>query len=268
MKYIFLRILYNLSERALLEQVLDSRSFSKFVGINTEEDIPSRRTLRRFIDELKKHGIDHATFASILNKLVSKGINISKGTIVDSKIITAQGKKSNPEKRRDKDAKFTKKHGKSYFGYKMHTMVDKDNKLILNTHFTPANAADITQLETLINQTSKVSKIKDVYGDRAYDSISLTSMYLSSRGIRLKTLRKKDTLERKDRFSTDVRKLCELPQEMLAKIRARIEHVFGRLVNEFNLVKARFYDIRSNEFFYTMQMAILNVKTAFKLLGL
>lgn len=268
MKYVFLRILYNLSERNLIEQVLDSRSFSKFVGITSEEEIPSRKTLRRFMHQLKKHGIDKVAFSKILDKLLLRGIKVSKGAIVDSKIIVAQGRKSPSSTRRDKDAKFTKKHEKTYFGYKMHAMVDKRSKIVLSTRFTPANSSDIEQLDYLISQARrKVRRLKSVYGDKAYDSISLTALYLFDKRIKLKAIRRKDTLRRIKRYPHPIRRLCEIPEKRLSSIRARVEHVFGRLVSEFNVLKARFYDIRSNEFFYTMQMVILNVKMGLKLLG-
>ncbi len=150
----------------------------------------------------------------------------------------------------------------------MHAMVDKRSKIVLSTRFTPANFSDVGQLDYLINQTRrKVRTLKSVYGDKAYDSISLTALYLFDKRIKLKAIRRKDTLSRVKRYPHPIRKLCEIPEKRLSSIRARVEHVFGRLVSEFNVLKARFYDIRSNEFFYMMQMVLLNAKIGLKMLG-
>ena len=52
-----------------------------------------------------------------------------KGTLVDATIVEADakrpGKKEGDVSMTDVDATFTKKHGKTWFGYKMHIGVDE-----------------------------------------------------------------------------------------------------------------------------------------------
>lgn len=136
------------------------------------------------------------------------------------------------------------------FGYKKHTLVDRKNKLVVSTKFTPANAADIRQLDDLIDQAN--SNVKNIYGDKAYDLPSLTSTYLKWLGIELLAIRKKDTLKRLEKLEGRIRKIRSTSEGIIASIRAKVEHIFARLVNEFRLTKARSYDIRSNEFPYVM----------------
>jgi transposase, IS5 family len=64
---------------------------------------------------------------------------------------------------KDVDAKWTKKHGKSHFGYKLHASVDKRHKLIRKVIITDAAVADANVFEDLLdaNNTSR-----NVYADR------------------------------------------------------------------------------------------------------
>jgi IS5 family transposase len=75
-----------------------------------------------------------------------------------------------PHKRaqKDVDAKWTKKHGKNHFGYKLHASVDKRCKLIRKIAVTHAAVADTNVFEELLdlNNTSR-----DVYADRGYPSL-------------------------------------------------------------------------------------------------
>ena len=62
------------------------------------------------------------------------GIKVKKGSSQDATFITSDPKhvkhdekRHNGRKRRPNDGSFTKKNGKTFFGYKGHTIVD-DNK--------------------------------------------------------------------------------------------------------------------------------------------
>jgi len=68
---------------------------------------------------------------------------------------------------KDVDAKWTKKHGKNHFGYKLHASVDKRYKVIRKVIITDAAVADTTVFEDLLD-TCNTSR--DVYADRGYPS--------------------------------------------------------------------------------------------------
>jgi IS5 family transposase len=68
---------------------------------------------------------------------------------------------------KDVDARWTKKHGKSHFGYKLHASVDKRYKLIRKMAVTNAAVADTTVFEALLDPGNTSNT---VYADRGYPS--------------------------------------------------------------------------------------------------
>jgi IS5 family transposase len=75
---------------------------------------------------------------------------IKEGVIQDATFITAEpGHKKVEEPRgptvktrRNKDGEWTKKNGKSYYGYKLHSKMDIDHQLIREIETTPASMHD------------------------------------------------------------------------------------------------------------------------------
>ena len=68
-------------------------------------------------------------------------------------------------RQKDVDARWTKKHGKSFYGYKNHICVDVDWKLIREYVTTPANVHDINVLEDLVDP---IQKGQLLYADAGY----------------------------------------------------------------------------------------------------
>jgi hypothetical protein len=94
---------------------------------------------------------------------------------------TPEAWEKNPAKNRqkDKDARWTKKHGKSFFGYKNHVNADAKHKLIRQYDVTDASVHDSQKFDGLLNQANTSS---DVYADSAYRSAE-TEAKLSLRGL-------------------------------------------------------------------------------------
>ena len=75
-----------------------------------------------------------------------------------------QGKQNKTKlSQKDCDARWTKKHKRSYYGYKDHIKVDKKSKLILKASVTAANVHDSQELKNLIEKEDEI-----VYADSAY----------------------------------------------------------------------------------------------------
>src|SRR3977135_4225957 len=68
---------------------------------------------------------------------------------------------------KDRDARWTKKHGKSFFGYKNHVNADAKHKLIRRYEVTDAAVHDSQPLDALL---TKGNTSTDVFADRAYRS--------------------------------------------------------------------------------------------------
>lgn len=108
-----LQNLYDLSDMRVMTEVIDSRAFSEFCGVNSSNQVPDGDTIGRFRNILVKNGIQEKLFLQVVEILSSKGLILKKGTIVDSTIIVAPSSTKNKEKKRDKDAHSVKKetHG-------------------------------------------------------------------------------------------------------------------------------------------------------------
>jgi IS5 family transposase len=67
---------------------------------------------------------------------------------------TPEAWERNPSKNRqkDKDARWTKKHGKSFYGYKNHVNADARHKLIRQYDVTDASVHDSQKFDGLLNQ--------------------------------------------------------------------------------------------------------------------
>ena len=95
---------------------------------------------------------------------------------------TPRAWKKDPSKNRqkDKDARWTKKHGKSFYGYKNHVNADARHKLIRQYDVTDASVHDSQKFDGLLNKTNTSA---DVYADSAYRSAE-TEAKLRVRGLR------------------------------------------------------------------------------------
>lgn len=87
--------LYNLADEATVAEVIDSRAFSEFCGVDSSNQVPDGDTLGRFRSLLIKHNLQEKLFAQVVELLTAKGLVLKKGTIVDSTIISAPSSTKN-----------------------------------------------------------------------------------------------------------------------------------------------------------------------------
>ena len=83
-------------------------------------------------------------------------------------------------RQKHKDARWTKKQGKSFFGYKNHVNVDRRHKLIRRYAVTDAAEHDSRQLDGLLRRGNTS---RDVFGDSAYRSAAAEAR-LTAQGFR------------------------------------------------------------------------------------
>ena len=119
-------------------------------------------------------------------------------------------------RQKDKDARWTKKHGKSFFGYKNHVNVDKAHKLIRDYAVTDAAVHDSRVFETLLD---KSNTSKEVFGDSAYQSAEAEEK-LAARGFRSRICVR-------GARGRPLSAAAQAANRTKSRIRARIEHVFG-----------------------------------------
>lgn len=138
-RLLFIQSLYNLSDEYCEYQVLDRMSFQHFCRLDGMLHIPDARTLWHFKQHLAQGGLGgRAIFDAVSQQLQAHGYIPRGGQIVDASIVQAPVTQAKSEEREalnegkppegwsskrvrhtDRDARWTKKHGKSYYGYKI-----------------------------------------------------------------------------------------------------------------------------------------------------
>lgn len=176
--------LYNLSDEQMEFQLLDRLSFQRFVGLRRSSQIPDRTTFWHFRERLLAAGASEAVFEAVNRQLAKHGYIARGGQIIDASLVPVprqrigQEEKElirqqatpaewSPAKRRQKDteATWTKKHGKSHYGYKLSASTDKHYKLIRKLKVSTARENDTRHLEDVLD-TANTSR--DLYGDKGY----------------------------------------------------------------------------------------------------
>ena len=128
-----------------------------------------------------------------------------------------------PARRCQKDtgARWTKKHGKSHFGYKNHVNVDRRHKLVRRYRVTDAAVHDSQVLDDILDADNTAS---DVWADSAYRSASIEAK-LEEKGL-------KSRIHRKGRRDKPLSEREKRGNKTRSKVRARVEHVFGAQSND------------------------------------
>ncbi len=155
-----LQYIYDLSDPRLEEEIADRRSFQNFLELNSGDSIPDETTICRYREKFASMGLDRQLFEMLNRELRYRNLLLERVTLVDATIKEAQAK---PESKRDKDAAFTKKRGKTYYGYKGHIGVDYGTGAIHSVEFTPANVHDSEMFEQCVH-----GKEKSIYADKGY----------------------------------------------------------------------------------------------------
>ena len=250
-----LQNLYDLSDMATVAEVIDSRAFSEFCGVDSSNQVPDGDTLGRFRHILEKNGIQQKLFAQVVNTLMEKGLILKKGTIVDSSIIEAPSSTKNQKKERDPDAHQVKKGNAWHFGYKVHIGVDKDSGLAHTVEVTGANVHDVTMVPKLLTGTEET-----VYGDSGYlgaekreDAIIKN---LAGKKIKYKTNRRPS-----QRKNKSVRSQAQIKRREHEKssVRAKVEHVFGVVKGQFQYRKTRYRGLRKQTTKLNILFALANL---------
>ena len=257
LRMLVLQSLYNLSDDQIEYQVRDRLSFTRFVGLGIEDGIPDGTTLWLFREKLAKAGLIDKLFERFGRHLEAKGYIARGGQMVDATIVavprqrnsrdenelvkagtTPENWKKRPSKNRqkDKDARWTKKHGRSFFGYKNHVNADARHKLIRDYTVSDASEHDSQKLDELVNRGNTS---RDVYADSAYRSAEI------ERKLRAKGFRSR--IHKRGRRNRPLTEAEARANHRKSKVRARIEHVFGaqenapggRLVRTIGIVRAK-----------------------------
>ena len=241
-KAIVLCELYNLSDEQFEYQLRDRLSFMRFLGLGLEDRVPDATTVWLYREQLVQAEVVDELFAAFDAHLKAQGWLAMGGQMIDASIVpvpkqrngrdenaaikageTPKGWDDKPAKRRqnDTDARWTKKHGKSHYGYKNHVNVDRRHKLIRRYKVTDAAVHDSQALDDVLDGDNTAS---EVWADSAYRSAEIEAK-LRERGL-------KSRIHRKAQRNRPLRKREQQGNRTRSQVRARVEHVFGAQVND------------------------------------
>ncbi len=214
-KMLVLAAWHGLSDYELEFLANDRLSFRHFLGY--PDKIPDRSTIWAFKERLTNQGKVHLIWDELQRQLDEKGYKIKRGTIQDATIITADPGHAPADKPRGEDAKtlrsrdgsWTRKGKKSDFGYKLHSLIDKENQFIRRFDTTTASVHD--------NQIDLSEKGETVYRDKGYfgsDPYASTDKTMR-RSVRSHPISIKD--KRRNRAISRVRSLVERPYAVIKR---------------------------------------------------
>uniref|UniRef100_UPI0025E4C305 IS5 family transposase n=1 Tax=Sediminimonas sp. TaxID=2823379 RepID=UPI0025E4C305 len=128
-----------------------------------------------------------------------------------------------PAKRsqKDVDARWTKKHGKSHYGYKNHVNVDRKHKLVRRYHVSDAAVHDSKAVDHLLMWGNTGS---GVWADAAYRSEEMEA--------KLDAQKLKSHIHRKGKRDKSLTKQAKGSNRTKSRTRVRVEHVFGAQTND------------------------------------
>jgi len=256
-KVLVLQTLYNLADEQVEYQIRDRLSFMRFLGLGLEDVVPDATTVWLFREALTKANLIKALFERFDGHLNAKGYIARGGQIVDATIVSAprqhntraeneaikagrtpEGWEDKPAKnaQKDKDARWTKKNGKSYYGYKNHIGIDRKHKLIRRWAETDASVHDSQKLDEVLD---KANTSNEVWADSAYRSIESEA--------RLKAKGYKSRIHRRGARNHPLSARHQAANATRSRVRARVEHIFGdqhnamggKLVRTIGMARAR-----------------------------
>lgn len=243
-KILILQRYYGLGDTQVEYQILDRLSFKKFLGLESGDKVPDEKTVWAFRERLTRQGLVEVLFELFRKHLEEKNLIVNEGKMIDASFTVAprqrntreenqkikEGKggelwndKPNKKRHKDTDARWNKKGGETFFGYKNHAKVDTKSKFIDKYAVTDASVHDSQPLDDLLTEDDKD---QDLHADSAYtgeDQENVISKYQVINKVHEKGYRNKPLTE--DQKNRNKEK---------SKTRARVEHVFGFMEQSMN----------------------------------
>ena len=247
--------LYNLSDMATVAEVIDSRAFSDFCGVDSSNQVPDGDTLGRFRNLLVKNNMQEKLFAQVVNLLMERGLILKRGTIVDSTFIEAPSSTKNEKKERDPDAHSAKKGNVWHFGYKAHIGVDKDSGLLHTIKTTSANEHDVTVTSDLLT-----GEEEEVYGDSGYLGADKRPE-AKKKNIYGKCIKYKINRRPSQSKNNSTRSKSQIKRREREKssVRAKVEHVFAVVKLQLRFRKTRYRGLPKQVAKLNMVFALANL---------
>jgi transposase, IS5 family len=256
LKALYLQALYDLSDPGLEEALLDRLSFRRFCGFALDGCTPDETTICRFRAAMAKAGILEKCFEEMNRQLDARGLMLKKGTLMDATIVRATHNPPGAEvgpggaHPREPGADWTRKDGKSYFGYRFHIGVDEGSGLIRRARFTPARTPEPDEAGALVSGDEKA-----VYADRGYEGRERRAA-LKAAGI------KDRIMHRRHRYMPLLPHWQAVRNRLIARRRAPVEAVFSAAKRLYGKARTRCHSLERNKADFFAFAAIYNLRRA------
>jgi IS5 family transposase len=243
-KILILQRYYNLGDRQVEYQIVDRTSFKKFLGLDTGDKVPDEKTVWSFRERLTQSGSVEDLFELFVSHLEQKGLIFNEGQIIDASFTEIPRQrntreenkmindecgddlwKDQPNKKchKDIDARWTKKNGDTFYGYKNHVKVDAKSKIIGTYYVTDASVHDSQVLDSLLTENDQG---QELFADSAYtgseqeNTVSEHGMInkIHEKGYKNKPLTEEQIAN----------------NNLKSKTRVRVEHIFGFMERSMN----------------------------------
>jgi IS5 family transposase len=216
----------------------DRLSFQRFLGMELGEKSPDAKTIWLFKEQLGEEGM-RELFDLFNENLCDLGMVKREGSIVDATFVDVPKQRNSREEnktiksgevpeewekpenankleQKDTDARWAKKGDETHYGYKNHAKVDKNSKIIVDFTVTSASVHDVNEFEGLIDINDTEAWLDSAYASaehvaRIKEKYPNITLHICEKG-------------KKNAPLTEEQKECN---RIKAKVRARVEHVFG-----------------------------------------
>jgi len=229
---------YNIADDNTEYLINDRLSFQRFLDMELGEKSPDAKTIWLFKEQLGAEGL-RELFDLFNGMLQEIGVVKREGSLVDASFVDVPRQRNTREEnkkiksgevpeewqvpenaaklaQKDTDARWAKKGNETHFGFKDHIKADKDSKIIVDFSVTSANVHDVNEFEGLIDMTDTEAWLDSAYASaehiaRIKEKYPHINLHICEKG-------------KKNAPLTDEQKANN---RIKAKVRARVEHVFG-----------------------------------------
>lgn len=243
-KIMILQRYYGLGDKQVEFQIIDRLSFKKFLGLESGDKVPDEKTVWLFRENLTKSGGVELLFSQFIQFLEDKNLIFNEGKLVDASFTVAPRQRNtreenekikkgegndlwndqpNKKKHKDIDARWTKKNGEKYYGYKNHAKVDSKSKFIKKFAVTDASVHDSQPLDDLLDKSDKGQPL---FADSAYTGEKQKKV--------IRKYRLKNKVHEKGYRGKPLTDKQKIKNNIKSKTRVRVEHVFGFMEQSMN----------------------------------
>jgi IS5 family transposase len=279
-KTLLLQRWYDLSDPAVEDALNDRKSFARFVGLALDQSAPDHSVICRFRRELVARGLMDRLIARLMEQIEAKDLVVKQGTLMDATLIRSAARSpTGPRQRKaanskaadseaaaepaapaadpyisgklsriDPDARWVRKGGKATFGYKLHIAADDDRRIVRAHRVTAANVNDCLRGPDLVQPDGGAH-----YADKGYACQPLRD--------KLAKLGLEDGVMQLGTRHHPLRPAERRRNRILAKLRSKVEGVFGEMKRTFGLGRTRYLGLPKVQLECDLAVFAFNLKT-------